>query len=155
MQPITFPKLFHCNIHGPIRISNIALKIIETQEFQRLRNIKQMGASFYVFPSATHSRFEHSIGVYHLTGKLLDVLKSKYPNKIYNTYELNNIMLNDYHTELIKIGGLCHDIGHGPYSHLFDLVMKNCDIGEFDEHENRSCELVKIICQKTKLFDIG
>lgn len=153
MQPLTFPKLFHCNIHGPIRISNIAMKIIETQEFQRLRNIKQMGASFYVFPSATHSRFEHSIGVYYLTGKLLDVLKSKYPNKIYNTHELNNIMLNDYHTELIKIGGLCHDIGHGPYSHLFDLVMKNCDIGEFDEHENRSCELVKIICQR-ELNDI-
>lgn len=148
MQQITFPKLFHCNIHGPIRISNIALKIIDTKEFQRLKNIKQMGASFYVFPSATHSRFEHSIGVYHLTGKFLDVLKSKYPNKVYTTHELGNIMLNDYHTELIKIGGLCHDIGHGPYSHLFDVIMEYCDIGEFSEHENRSCEIVKKVCMR-------
>ena len=58
-------------IHGNIQVDEVAKKIIDTPEFQRLRNIKQLGCCNYVFPSAVHTRFEHSIGVYHLSKKYI------------------------------------------------------------------------------------
>ena len=61
-------------IHGNINIDSLAKKIIDTNEFQRLRNIKQLGCCNYVFPSATHTRFEHSLGVYHLACKYICLL---------------------------------------------------------------------------------
>ena len=64
-------------IHGSIEIEPLAKKIIDTKEFQRLRNIKQLGCCNYVFPSASHTRFEHSIGVYHLACKYIDILNKE------------------------------------------------------------------------------
>ena len=61
-------------IHGNILLCPIAKKIIDTIEFQRLRNIKQLGCCYLVFPSAVHTRFEHSIGVYHLANKYIQKL---------------------------------------------------------------------------------
>ena len=58
-------------IHGFITITPLMQKIIDTPEYQRLRDLKQLGATFYVYPSATHTRFEHSLGVSHLAGNLL------------------------------------------------------------------------------------
>ena len=60
-------KLIFDNIHGYIELSQLAMQFIDTSEFQRLRNIHQTGALSYVFPTAVHKRFEHSIGTYHLT----------------------------------------------------------------------------------------
>ena len=62
-------------IHGFIEVDELALSIIDKPEFQRLKNIKQLGIVHNVFPSATHTRFEHSLGVYHLAGELLLNLK--------------------------------------------------------------------------------
>ena len=66
----------HDPIHGTVTITNIMKIIIDTPEFQRLRDLKQLGASYFVFPSATHTRFEHSIGVSHLAGKLMETLQN-------------------------------------------------------------------------------
>ena len=63
-------KTIYCPIHGYITLSPIAMKIINTPEMQRLREIKQLGASYLVYPSATHTRFEHSIGVAYLARKM-------------------------------------------------------------------------------------
>ena len=75
-------KLIYDPIHGYIEISKICLKIIDTPEFQRLRNIKQLGACEYVFPSATHNRFSHSLGVYYLAGKLIRIIKTNYEKSL-------------------------------------------------------------------------
>ena len=68
-------KLIFDPIHGYIELSELAFTIIDTPEFQRLRNIKQLGCCYYVFPGASHNRFEHSIGVAYLARKLLRNIK--------------------------------------------------------------------------------
>ena len=97
-------------IHGNISLCETAKKIIDTIEFQRLRDIKQLGCCYLVFPCAVHTRFEHSLGVYHLAKNYVDILN----------------VGGQYFTEreklCISIAGLIHDIGHGPYSLLFDEI---------------------------------
>ena len=68
----SYSKLFGCNVHDAFRIGPMALKIINTPEFQRMRGIKQLGLCHHVYPAATHTRFEHSLGVYYLAGKMLE-----------------------------------------------------------------------------------
>ena len=121
-------------IHGNIVIEGLAQKIIDTEEFQRLRNIKQLGCCNFVFPGAVHTRFEHSIGVYHLSKKYIDILNKE---KEYFTPR---------EKECISIAGLIHDIGHGPYSHLFDELFS-----KDKNHEYRSGELFKRMNEKYKL----
>ena len=145
-----YSKLFGCNIHDSIRISPMAQKIIATQEFQRMRSIKQLGLCHLVFSGATHTRFEHSIGVYHLAGKILEKIYRQHPNNEYIIIELSNnkMKLDNKIIECIKIAGLCHDIGHGPFSHIFDDVLL-ADIDHPNKHhENRSCLITEIICKR-------
>jgi len=135
--------LIYDNIHGYIEISPLAKQIIDTIEFQRLRQLHQTGALYLVFPTAVHSRFEHSIGTYYLTGKILENISIKQPE-----FRLTKKLI-----ELIKIGGLCHDLGHCTLSHFFDdFVLKNLDfyndLGDEKHHEFRSIILVKHIIKK-------
>ena len=131
-------KIIFDVIHGFIEIDEISLKIIDTPEFQRLRNIKQLGVVNLVFPSANHSRFEHSIGVYHLAGELINNLMNNQP-ELKITYR---------ECLLIKIAGLCHDLGHGPFSHLLDnIILKDVD-SIYKDHENRSCLILNYIIKK-------
>ena len=135
-------KIIQCNVYGNIEISDLALKFIDTSEFQRLHDIKQTGGCYKVFPTANHSRFEHSIGVYHLSGVWFDRLLPD-SNPIHKSYK-----------ELIKLAGLLHDIGHGPFSHTFDhlfaeKILLNND--RWCEHENRSVDIILHIIQKYKI----
>lgn len=132
-------KEIYDTIHGHITISPLACRIIDSPEFQRLRYLHQLGTCYYVFPSATHSRFEHSIGTYHLAGKILKVIREHSDINIINNSlsEIEELKkyyaqividsnytyanrLDDHICELVKIAALCHDIGHGPFSHVFD-----------------------------------
>jgi len=106
-------------IYGFIRIPSTELKIIDTPEFQRLRRVSQLGLSSKVYPGATHSRFSHSIGVYHITSLLVDGLDYDYKKEA-------------------KIAGLMHDAGHGPYSHATE-----CAFPSLSDHETFSCNLVR------------
>ena len=148
-------KTIGCKIHGYIHISGMALRIIHTPEFQRLRNIMQLGLCHYVYPAATHTRFEHSLGVYHLTCKMTKVLRKKYPDKIYDIPDLGLTKLTEFVAELIKIAGLCHDLGHGPFSHIFDDMLKERDVASNPRiyHETRSCLIVEMICRR-ELSDV-
>ena len=107
-------------VHGSIKVLNSEIKILEHPFFQRLRNIKQLGFSEYVFPGATHTRYIHSLGVMDISGKVFDqIFKNETPSE-----DLLRLR------ETVRLGCLLHDIGHAPLSHTTEFVMPT--IGELD-----------------------
>lgn len=143
-------KLLGCNTHKSIRISGTALKIINTPEFQRMKEIKQLGLCHYVYPAAVHTRFEHSLGVYHLAGKMLCKIQQEYPDREFDIIDLgpDKRKLNPKIVECIKIGALCHDIGHGPFSHIFDDTLLKKSEHPNKHHELRSCLITRMLCER-------
>nr|4BZC_A Chain A, DEOXYNUCLEOSIDE TRIPHOSPHATE TRIPHOSPHOHYDROLASE SAMHD1 [Homo sapiens]4BZC_B Chain B, DEOXYNUCLEOSIDE TRIPHOSPHATE TRIPHOSPHOHYDROLASE SAMHD1 [Homo sapiens]4BZC_C Chain C, DEOXYNUCLEOSIDE TRIPHOSPHATE TRIPHOSPHOHYDROLASE SAMHD1 [Homo sapiens]4BZC_D Chain D, DEOXYNUCLEOSIDE TRIPHOSPHATE TRIPHOSPHOHYDROLASE SAMHD1 [Homo sapiens] len=103
-------KVINDPIHGHIELHPLLVRIIDTPQFQRLRYIKQLGGGYYVFPGASHNRFEHSLGVGYLAGCLVHALGEKQPE----------LQISERDVLCVQIAGLCHDLGHGPFSHMFD-----------------------------------
>ncbi|WP_421253342.1 HD domain-containing protein [Aeromonas jandaei] len=154
-------------IHGIIRLSELEIEFIDHPLFQRLRNIKQNTFLYKVFPSAMHSRFEHSLGVMHLSYEILKNLNLnsyRYQNKYRDGSVFDGIeSLPLSNIRELRLAALLHDIGHGPMSHQFDSFMcKKEDLsehleGDFDdifnmiedgstiEHEHMSSIFIKII----------
>jgi len=128
-------------LYGPLSIPSYCWGIIDTPEFQRLRYILQLGCVVYVFPGANHTRFEHSLGCAHLASQMIDRLQINQPE----------LCIEIVHKQALVIGALCHDLGHGPYSHLFESVVHNmyCDVSF--SHENMSCQILKYIVKKYNL----
>ena len=131
-----------------LKFSKDELSLIDTTEFKRLKNIKQLGSLDQVFPGACHTRFAHSLGVGHLAEKFTTTL-----------YNNSAIPINSAKTRIIrniKIAGLFHDIGHGPFSHVFDhmVLYKLCPNNIYKDHEKRSLSIFEDVCKKldTKLF---
>ncbi|TGA73266.1 HD domain-containing protein [Aliivibrio fischeri] len=124
-------------IHGIIRFTELESDFIDHPLFQRLRNIKQNTFLYKVFPSAMHSRFEHSLGVMHLSYEILEHMsvnahryKKKYNNDERIFSDLPNLPASSI--QELRLAALMHDIGHGPMSHQFDSFM--CDKSEFQRY---------------------
>ncbi|MFB5597828.1 MAG: HD domain-containing protein [Nitrosopumilaceae archaeon] len=98
-------------IHDFIRVTSSELQIIDSTAFQRLRRIRQLSGAHLTYPGAQHTRFEHSLGVMHIAGQAGHALADK---KIIKKDDIQNL----------RIAGLLHDIGHGPFSHLFEEVFQ-------------------------------
>ena len=129
-------------IHGLIVFESdnerdqLAWSLINTREFQRLRRIKQLGVSEFVFPSATHTRFAHSIGVFHLARKLVEVIRrEKQRDK-----SPDAPLFNEKRADVAIIAALLHDIGHGPFSHMFEHAVKKS--GYEKSHEVWTTEII-------------
>ncbi|MEO0581049.1 MAG: HD domain-containing protein [Bacteroidota bacterium] len=106
------PKIINDPVHGFIEIPRgLILNVIDTPSFQRLRRIKQLGQSSFVYPGAVHTRFNHAMGAMHLMRQALDVLRRK---KV-------EISKQEYKAAMLAI--LMHDIGHGPFSHALEHVI--------------------------------
>ena len=122
-------------IHAFIRVyDDSELKIIDNPIFQRLRCIKQLSGAHLTYPGAQHTRFEHSLGVMHIAGLAGNALHEK---EIIKKDDIDNL----------RIAGLLHDIGHGPFSHLFEDVLRN---NSNISHE----DMGKNIILKTEIGDI-
>ena len=100
-------------IHGLIELSEDEVKLINTKAFQRLRRIRQLAMAFLVYPGALHTRFDHSIGVMHIVGRICSRLK-----------ELGSNGVNDRDVKLMRFAALIHDIGHGPFSHVSEDLLE-------------------------------
>ncbi|RLG19987.1 hypothetical protein DRN74_06140 [Candidatus Micrarchaeota archaeon] len=139
-------------IYGYITLFEHEREIIDTPSFQRLRRIKQLPSAHYIYPGATHTRFSHCLGVMHLSGLFVKQLLEPYKHEI-----SENELLRFFF--LIRLWGLTHDLGHGPFSHSFDkAVLEEMGLN----HEYMSAKIVKedndiaeIIDKKLKDYDIG
>ncbi|XP_036455136.1 deoxynucleoside triphosphate triphosphohydrolase SAMHD1-like [Colossoma macropomum] len=136
MEERTTMQVFNDPLYGPIEMHPLLVTIIDTPEFQRLRNIKQLGGGYFVFPGAYHNCFEHSISVAHLAGQLVKSLKAHHGLNIITEQE-----------ELcVQIAGLCRDLGHGPFSHAFEEFMKK--VKPKWKHEEQSVKMFKDLIGK-------
>ena len=106
-------------IHNFIRVYDHELKLIDNPIFQRLRRIRQLSGAHLTYPSAQHTRFEHSLGVMHICGQAGNAL-----------YEKEILKSDDI--EFLRLAGLLHDIGHGPFSHLFEEIIQKKKISHED-----------------------
>lgn len=130
-------KLIYDAIYGMCKIPPLAQKFIYTYEFQRMRNMKQLGLCYFVFASASGNRFEHSISVGNLAREVGLHLQKLHPD-----------LVSDRFIDLIQVAGLTHDIGHGPFSHTFDLFIRDYPESEMKLHENRSKAIVRFMVKK-------
>jgi HD superfamily phosphohydrolase len=126
-------------VHGLIvfrkddKLAQLAWRLISTPEFQRLRRVKQLGVSDFVFPSATHTRFVHSIGVFHTARKLVEIVQREI-GAIAQAYDPRR-------AEVAAIAALLHDLGHGPFSHTFEGVQRSR--GQGKRHEKWTAEIIR------------
>ena len=120
-------------VHGYIYVNELECKIIDSPVFQRLRKIRQLGTAHLTYPGALHTRFEHCIGSMHLAKRAANHLKSQ------------EIINEDMSNEL-SIAALLHDIGHGPFSHLFEEVLHEKGM----THENITDRIIR----ETEIADI-
>jgi HD superfamily phosphohydrolase len=110
--------------------------IINRWEFQRLRYIKQLQLTYLVYPSATHTRFEHSLGVMHLAGLFTDFLFGENTNiekikRIAGLEIVNDDAFIKMNRHIVRLAGLLHDIGHGPLGHVFDEIVLPSIAGDY------------------------
>lgn len=105
-------KIINDPVYGFISIpGDLIYDLVSHSWFQRLRNIRQLGLTSYVYPGAVHSRFQHSLGAMYLTGQAIHTLRSK------------GIEITDAEEEAVLAAILLHDIGHGPFSHALELSL--------------------------------
>ena len=100
-------KVVRDAVHGDIELTAPEMEVIDTPEFQRLRGIKQLGTAFLVYPSATHTRFEHSLGTSWMAHRLVEVLRRDRP-------------IDQDEESLIRMAALLHDITHIPFGHTIE-----------------------------------
>ncbi|XP_008291875.1 deoxynucleoside triphosphate triphosphohydrolase SAMHD1 isoform X2 [Stegastes partitus] len=135
-------KVFNDPIHGHVEMHPLLIKIIDTPQFQRLRYIKQLGGTYFVFPGASHNRFEHSIGVGHLAGRLVQALNERQPELLISRRDIL----------CVQIAGLCHDLGHGPFSHMFDgMFIPRARPGIKWKHETASLAMFDYLVEDNDL----
>ncbi len=121
-------------VHGYVYITEGEKAIIDSYPVQRLHRLRQLAGAEYVYPGANHTRFEHSVGVMYLAGRVVE-------NPNISKY------VNEDEAEMVRIAGLLHDVGHGPFSHVFEQLL----IKELDKtHE----DMTSWIVQKSELRDI-
>src|SRR5215469_8013819 len=100
-------KLIRDAVHGDMEMTALEVELMDTPEFQRLRGIKQLGTAYLVFPSAVHTRFEHSLGTSWMARRVIEAIRRTHP-------------VSDDQEALIRIAALVHDMMHIPFGHTLE-----------------------------------
>jgi uncharacterized protein len=109
-------------IHGGIELAPWAVPLVDSATFQRLRRVQQLGTAHLVYPGAHHRRFEHGLGAHHVAGRMA-----------------RSLALDSHEGATLQAAALLHDVGHGPFSHAFDELLRD----EGRRHEEMSVDLVR------------
>ena len=117
------------------RVDDLLWQIIQTEAFQRLRRIKQLGFSEFVYPGATHTRFAHSLGVFHLARRLIEIIDVKLKKR-------GSPTSNNAEKDAALCAALLHDLGNGPFSHAFEEVGKKFQLASVN-HESITDKLIR------------
>ena len=135
-------------IHGQITFPKLMWDIIDTPQFQRLRRLRQLASSYFIVIGNNHTRFEHCFGTGFLAQDLI--------TRCFNIFKEDDIDKNDIdnYIKCVSIAGLCHDIGHGPFSHAFNAVLEQLGIKDW-EHEKFGGEIIKYLIEDNQIKDIN
>ena len=125
MDILSEKRVIRDPIHGYIHIDNrVIWDLLSTKEVQRLRRVRQLGSTLMVFPSGEHSRFTHSLGAYEIARRMVNEVD-----------DLAN-SLTEREKMVVMIAALLHDVGHAPFSHSFETIMKH-------NHEEYTIQIIK------------
>ena len=131
-------KVINDPIHGTMFFNSLLISIIDTAQFQRLRDIKQLGGTSFVYPCGTHTRFDHSLGTCHIAGVFLKYLIERNPSV--------RSILTDKKKICIQVAALCHDLGHGPFSRVYqDQYLGRLKETDWSHNES-SIKFFEMIC---------
>jgi HD superfamily phosphohydrolase len=126
-------------VHGYVYITADEREIIDSYPVQRLRRLRQLAGAEYVYPGANHTRFEHSVGVMYLAGRVVD-------NPTISQ------RASEDEAEMVRIAALLHDVGHGPFSHIFEYLLDK-ELGK--THEDMTLWIVRNSELKDILNKVG
>ena len=137
-------------VHGTIELSDAETLVIDSPEFQRLRQIKQLGFAEFSFPGATHNRYLHSIGVKHIAGQVYD--------HIFKNFPFSKAQVQQRFRQVTQLGALLHDIGHGLCSHASEQIYALLsDLQEFKLNPtyvtNAPGEILSYLIVKSTTFE--
>ena len=127
-------------IHGFITLDSDERQVLNSPPIQRLRNIHQLAMSYLVYPGATHKRFEHSLGVMELAGRIFDTVTA--PDNIHESFRRTVNFTEEekrYWRRVVRMAALCHDIGHLPFSHAAEMEL--LPLGR--SHESITADLIR------------
>ena len=110
-------------IHGPIRTSSAELRVIDSQPYQRLRSIKQLGFGELSFPGGTHNRYLHSLGAMHLAGRAFDAVMAER-----DLLPIPTAVEQQRLRQVLRLAALLHDVGHAPLSHATESALPTQDL---------------------------
>ncbi len=129
-------------IHVFVKLNDEERMVLDSRPVQRLKHIHQLAISYQVYPGATHKRFEHALGVMHLAGRVFDVVTDE--QNIHDSVRheilphVSDATTKGYWRSVVRMGALCHDIGHLPFSHAAEREL----LPQGWNHERITAEMI-------------
>jgi HD superfamily phosphohydrolase len=135
-------RRFRDPVHGFVHLTPAELRLVDTRPFRRLRQIKQLGLTYLVYPGAMHTRFEHSLGVMELATRAFDAVDHKSGEVLRPNFARVGLETKEART-LLRATALLHDIGHLPFSHSSEEILPVISGGRRAEHEDVSIAIIR------------